>query len=223
MSFISVNQVSKTYGIGDAAVDAITNMSLTIDTGEFVSVMGESGAGKSTLLSVLGGMNTPSSGSYQVDDIDIYALHSEQRADFRREYLGFIFQSFHLISYLSVLENVMLPLVNIPKKQQDKKEMAMQALFWVGLEDKADRLVNRISGGEMERAAVARAIVNKPPILLADEPTGNLDSRNSNEVMQLLQALNADGATVIMVTHSAECAGYADRRIEVRDGRIVAQ
>ena len=222
MSFISINQISKTYGAGEAAVDAITNMSLRIDTGEFVSVMGESGAGKSTLLSVLGGMNTPTSGSYQVDGIDIYALHSEQRADFRREYLGFIFQSFHLIPYLSVLENVMLPLVNIPKKQQDKKEMAIQALFWVGLEDKADRLANRISGGEMERAAVARAIVNKPPILLADEPTGNLDSRNSNEVMQLLQVLNADGATVIMVTHSVACAGYADRMIEVRDGRIIS-
>jgi putative ABC transport system ATP-binding protein len=222
MSFISINQVSKTYGIGEAVVEAITDMSLNIDTGEFVSVMGESGAGKSTLLSVLGGMNTPTSGSYQVDGMDIYELHSEQRADFRREYLGFIFQSFHLIPYLSVLENVMLPLVNISKKRHEKEEMAMQALFWVGLEGKADRLVNRISGGEMERAAVARAIVNKPPILLADEPTGNLDSRNSNEVMQLLQQLNEDGATVIMVTHSAECAGYANRRIEVRDGRIVS-
>ena len=221
MSFISINQVSKTYGIGEAVVEAITDMSLNIDTGEFVSVMGESGAGKSTLLSVLGGMNTPTSGSYQVDGMDIYELHSERRADFRREYLGFIFQSFHLIPYLSVLENVMLPLVNISKKRHEKEEMAMQALFWVGLEGKADRLANRISGGEMERAAVARAIVNQPPILLADEPTGNLDSRNSNEVMQLLQQLNADGATVIMVTHSAECAGYANRRIEVRDGRIV--
>jgi putative ABC transport system ATP-binding protein len=223
MSFISINQVSKTYGIGEAVVEAITDMSLNIDTGEFVSVMGESGAGKSTLLSVLGGMNTPTSGSYQVDGMDIYELHSEQRADFRREYLGFIFQSFHLIPYLSVLENVMLPLVNISKKRHEKEEMAMQALFWVGLEGKADRLANRISGGEMERAAVARAIVNQPPILLADEPTGNLDSRNSNEVMQLLQQLNADGATVIMVTHSAECAGYTNRRIEVSDGRIVVQ
>jgi putative ABC transport system ATP-binding protein len=221
MSFISINRVSKTYGIGEAVVDAITDMSVNIDTGEFVSIMGESGAGKSTLLSVLGGMNTPTSGFYQVDGMDIYALHPEQRADFRREYLGFIFQRFHLIPYLSVLENVMLPLVNISKKRHEKEEMAMQALFWVGLEGKADRLANRISGGEMERAAVARAIVNQPPILLADEPTGNLDSRNSNEVMQLLQQLNTDGATVIMVTHSAECAGYANRRIEVRDGRIV--
>jgi len=223
MSFISINQVSKTYGAGEAAVAAITDVSLRIETGEFVSVMGESGAGKSTLLSVLGGMNTPTSGSYQVDGMDIYALHPEQRADFRREYLGFIFQGFYLIPYLSVMENVQLPLVNTSKKAKEKADMAMRALFWVGLEHKAESLANRISGGEMERAAVARAIVNKPPILLADEPTGNLDSRNSNEVMQLLQQLNADGATVIMVTHSAECAGYADRRIEVRDGRIVVQ
>ena len=223
MSFISASNVSKTYGAGEAAVAALTDMSLGIETGEFVSIMGESGAGKSTLLSVLGGMNTPTTGSYQVDGMDIYALHSEQRADFRREYLGFIFQSFHLISYLSVMENVMLPLVNTSRKQQEKKDMAMQALAWVGLASKADRLANRISGGEMERAAVARAIVNKPPILLADEPTGNLDSRNSSEVMQLLRQLNADGATVIMVTHSAGCADYANRQIEVRDGRIVSQ
>jgi len=223
MGFISVNNISKTYGAGEAAVAVIADMSLEIETGEFVSVMGESGAGKSTLLSVLGGMNTPTSGSYQVDGMDIYALHSEQRADFRREYLGFIFQSFHLIPYLSVIENVQLPLVNTPKKSKEKTDVAMQALLWVGLENKAECLASLISGGEMERAAVARAIVNKPPILLADEPTGNLDSRNSNEVMHLLQQLNAEGATVIMVTHSAECAGYANRRIEVRDGRIVAQ
>jgi len=223
MSFISVKQVSKTYGAGEAAVAAIADMSLEIEAGEFVSIMGESGAGKSTLLSVLGGMNTPTSGSYQVDGMDVYALHPEQRADFRREYLGFIFQRFHLIPYLSVMENVQLPLVNTPKRAKEKTDMALQALFWVGLEDKAESLASLISGGEMERAAVARAIVNQPPILLADEPTGNLDSRNSNEVMQLLQQLNADGATVIMVTHSAACAGYAHRRIEVRDGRVVAQ
>lgn len=223
MSFISTNNVSKTYGSGEAAVAALTDMSLGIETGEFVSIMGESGAGKSTLLSVLGGMNTPTFGSYQVDGMDIYGLRSEQRADFRREYLGFIFQSFHLISYLSVMENVMLPLVNTPRKKQEKQDMAMQALAWVGLASKADRLASRISGGEMERAAVARAIVNKPPILLADEPTGNLDSRNSSEVMQLLRQLNADGSTVIMVTHSAGCASYAHRQIEVRDGRIVHQ
>jgi len=223
MSFISVKQVSKTYGAGEAAVAAIADMSLEIEAGEFVSIMGESGAGKSTLLSVLGGMNTPTSGSYHVDGMDIYALHPEQRADFRREYLGFIFQRFHLIPYLSVMENVQLPLVNTPKKAKEKTDMALQAIFWVGLEDKAESLASLISGGEMERAAVARAIVNQPPILLADEPTGNLDSRNSNEVMQLLQQLNADGATVIMVTHSAACAGYAHRRIEVRDGRVVAQ
>ena len=218
-NILEIKNVTKKF----PGVTALSDISFNIKRGEIHGLCGENGAGKSTLLSVLGGMNTPTSGSYQVDGMDIYELHSEQRADFRREYLGFIFQSFHLIPYLSVLENVMLPLVNISKKRHEKEEMAMQALFWVGLENKAECLASRISGGEMERAAVARAIVNKPPILLADEPTGNLDSRNSNEVMHLLQQLNAEGATVIMVTHSAECAGYANRRIEVRDGRIVSQ
>ena len=221
MDFISADHISKTYGAGQAAVTAIDDVCLTIARGEFVAVMGESGAGKSTLLSVLGGMNTPSAGAYRVDGMDVYDLALEQQADFRREYLGFIFQSFHLIPYLSVLENVLLPLTTTPMKKRQKTDMAMQSLSRVGLESKADRMVNHISGGEMERVAIARAIVNQPPILLADEPTGNLDSRNSGEVMRLLQRLNRDGATVIMVTHSPGCAEYAHRRIEVRDGRVV--
>ena len=221
VSFIVANHIQKTYGSGDAAVHAIFDIAFEIDKGEFVAVMGESGAGKSTLLSVMGGMNTPTSGSYRVDGIDVYALHTEQRADFRREYLGFIFQSFHLVPYLTVIENVMLPLTTLPKKYGHKIAMAMQALTWVDLESKAKRLPNQISGGEKERAAIARAIVNEPPILLADEPTGNLDSRNSFEVMRLLRRLNEEGTTIIMVTHSAECAKYANRRIEVSDGRMI--
>jgi putative ABC transport system ATP-binding protein len=221
MSFISADHINKTYGNGDAAVTAVSGITFKIESGEFVALMGESGAGKSTLLSIMGGMNTPTSGAYAVDGIDIYSLSSEQRADFRREYLGFIFQSFHLVPYLTVIENVMLPLTTIQQKQRYKKEMAMQALSWVGLDSKAFRLPNQISGGEKERAAIARAIVNEPPIVLADEPTGNLDSRNSSEVMDLLGRLNAEGTTIIMVTHSHQCAAHANRRIEMSDGRLV--
>lgn len=220
MSFIVIDNITKRYGSGDSEVKALDGVSFTIESGEFVSIMGESGAGKSTLLSVMGAMNTPSDGRYVVDDIDVYALKSEQQADFRREYLGFVFQSFHLVPYLTVIENVMLPLTAIKITRRQKEEMAMEAMQWVGLESKAKRLPNQISGGECERVAVARAIVNNPAILLADEPTGNLDSRNTQEVMSLLGRLNASGTTVVMVTHSATCAAYAKRIINVSDGRL---
>ncbi|CAB5119538.1 ABC-type antimicrobial peptide transport system, ATPase component [Olavius algarvensis associated proteobacterium Delta 3] len=221
MDFITADQLTRAYGSGDSTVMAITDVSFMIEAGEFVAVMGESGAGKSTLLSIMGAMNTPTGGVYTVDGIDVYNLGQEQRADFRREFLGFIFQSFHLVPYLNVIENVMLPLTTVRLRRREKETMAMQALSWVGLETKAKRLPNQISGGEKERVAIARAIVNDPPILLADEPTGNLDSRNTQEVMELLQRLNEAGTTVIMVTHSAECAGYARRRLEMSDGRLV--
>ena len=220
MNFINVDDVTKTYGHGDSTVSALDRISFTIETGEFVSVMGESGAGKSTLLAVMGAMNTPTSGRYSVDDLDVYSLSSEQRADFRREYLGFVFQSFHLVPYLTVVENVMLPLTAVRMPGRQKEAMALEALAWVGLSAKAKRLPNQISGGECERVAVARAIVNNPPVLLADEPTGNLDSRNTQEVMDLLGRLHAGGTTIIMVTHSAACAAYAQRILYVTDGRL---
>ncbi len=220
MSFIVCENITKRYGQSDAIMTAIDNLGFEIDRGDFIALMGESGAGKSTLLSIMGAMNTPTKGRLVVDDIDVYALTSEQRADFRREYLGFVFQSFHLVPYLTVLENVMLPLATIAKRRQDKYAMAFEALAWVRMEDKAGRLPNQISGGEMERVAIARAIVNKPPVLLADEPTGNLDSKNSNAVMMLLKKLNEEGATVVMVTHSSACAEHARRILAVKDGRI---
>jgi putative ABC transport system ATP-binding protein len=183
--------------------------------------MGESGAGKSTLLGMLGAMNAPTSGRLIVDDIDIYGLTNEKRADFRREYLGFVFQGFHLISYLTVLENVMLPLAVCNGSRKDKRDMALEALSKMGLSDKKDRLPGEISGGEKERVAVARAIVNEPPVLLADEPTGSLDSRNSRDIMSIFQKLNSSGITVVMVTHSEECARYAERILYVADGKLV--
>ncbi len=223
MSYIKAHNLEKVYGQGDASVSALREMSFQIHLGEFVGIMGESGAGKSTLLSILGAMNAPSSGTLMVDDIDVYALSQEQRADFRREFLGFVFQSFHLVPYLSVLENVMLPLTTMSLSRQEKRDMARQALSYVTLEDKAKRLPNQISGGEKERAAVARAIVNEPPVLLADEPTGNLDSKNSHDIMGLLQHLNGNGMTVVMVTHSHGCAEAAGRILQVTDGCLQAQ
>jgi putative ABC transport system ATP-binding protein len=220
MSLIVIENIVKIYGEGDAAVRALDGINLTINRGEFLALMGESGAGKSTLLSIMGAMNTPTSGRYLVDNIDIYDLQMEQQADFRREYLGFVFQSFHLVPYLTVKENIMLPLTGKRMPKSEKETMAMEALEWVGLTTKAQRLPNEISGGESERVAVARAIVNNPPILLADEPTGNLDSRNTQDVMALLQRLHADGTTIVMVTHSTACSVHAQRTLVVADGRL---
>lgn len=221
MSYIEADTLVKTYGRGEAEVSAIQGISFAIESGEFVSLMGESGAGKSTLLSIMGAMNAPTAGSYKVDDIDIYNLNPEQQADFRREFLGFVFQSFHLVPYLTVVENVMLPLTTIRMRKKEKRSKAEKALSWVGLTGKEDRLPSQISGGEKERVAVARAIVNEPPVLLADEPTGNLDTKTSTEVMELLQGLNQNGMTIIMVTHSTDCAQYAGRMMQVSDGFLV--
>ncbi|MDJ0721153.1 MAG: ABC transporter ATP-binding protein [Desulfobacterales bacterium] len=220
MSHIIGQALSKYYGRGAAAVTAIEAMDFEIQSGEFVAVMGESGAGKSTLLSIMGAMNAPSAGTLTVEGIDVYDLEAERRADFRREFLGFIFQSFHLIPYLDLEENVMLPLATIKASRSRKRRMAREALAAVGLEGKQRRLPGQISGGEKERTAIARAIVNRPPVILADEPTGNLDSRTSGEIMGLLQELNAKGSTIVMVTHSRECARYADRIMQVADGRL---
>ncbi len=220
MAFLEIIDVSKTYGQGEAAVYAMRGVGFLVEQGEFLALMGPSGSGKSTLLSVLGGLNHPSTGSYLVDGIDIYSLSSDQRADFRREYLGFVFQSFHLVPYLTLAENVMLPLVTKKISGAEKRDLARLALERVGLGDKLKRLPNQVSGGEQERAAVARALVNRPTILLADEPTGNLDAKNSREMMELISQLGEEGMTVIMVTHSPDCAAYADRKLEVSDGLV---
>lgn len=220
MSYISAEHLVKKYGTGAAAVKAVQDIDFNVEAGEFVSIMGESGAGKSTLLSIMGAMNPPTSGRFIVDDIDVYKLSSEKRTDFRREFIGFVFQSFHLIPYLNVVENVMLPLTIVSASRKRKHALAKAALYQVGLSGKEKRLPSQISGGEKERVAIARAIVNEPPLVLADEPTGNLDSKTSLEVMELLQRLNKKGTTILMVTHSPECAGYAERIMTVSDGRL---
>ncbi len=219
---IEIKDLGKTYTSGKNLVTAIERMDFFIDDKEFVTIMGQSGSGKSTLLSTLGALNRPSSGKVFVDSLDLYSLSNEQRADFRSEYMGFIFQSFQLIPYLTVLENIKLPMAVTGRTKKEKHHMAMEVIERVGLKEKSDRLPDQLSGGEQERVAIARAIVNKPPIILADEPTGNLDSETAKEIMGLLKSLNQDGHTIIMVTHNTEMEKFASRTIRVRDGKSYA-
>ncbi|MBW1896362.1 MAG: ABC transporter ATP-binding protein [Deltaproteobacteria bacterium] len=221
MSYIHAENLVKQYGTADAAVMAVGGMSFRIKMGEFVAVMGESGSGKSTLLSMMGALNTPTSGEYSVDGLEVYKLGQDQRADFRREFLGFVFQSFHLVPYLTLLENVMLPLAIVKMSSKKKRALAEDALLRVGLNGKSHRLPGQTSGGEQERVAIARAIVNEPPILFADEPSGNLDTKTTREVMDLLKNLNEEGMTIVMVTHSPECASYTRRMLRILDGLLV--
>jgi len=221
MSFIELKSVTKAYQAGEENYAALKSVSLGIESGDFVAVMGPSGSGKSTLLALVGGLSRATEGSVLVDGIDLGALSPNRLADFRREYLGFVFQSFYLVPYLTAAENVMLPLTVQPGLSGQARAHAVEALRTVGLDAKANRLPSQLSGGEQERVAIARAIVNRPPVILADEPTGNLDTRTGGQVLDLLQALNAGGRTIVMVTHNRENADRAGRIIEIRDGEIV--
>ena len=223
MALIEIKNVKKQYSSGDDVVEALRGVDISIEAGEFITIMGQSGSGKSTLLSVLGGMNHPTSGEVEMAGVNIYQLPGEKLADFRAQNLGFVFQSFHLIQYLTAIENVMLPLAIVKMSTKAKTDSARQALERVGLGNKLDRLPNQLSGGEQERVAIARAIVNNPHILLADEPTGNLDSSTSEEVMALFRELNDAGQTVVMVTHNPDNGKYADRTINLKDGRVMVQ
>jgi putative ABC transport system ATP-binding protein len=222
MSLIEIKKLSKSYESGGECVLALVDMDLNIERGELISVMGPSGSGKSTLLTILGGLNHPTRGEVMVDEIPIYKLPMERLADFRREYLGFIFQSFQLIPYLTVMENVILPLCITEKSNREQVKMAEEILERMGLRGKERRLPDQLSGGEQERVAIARALVNSPPILLADEPTGNLDSKTGKELMDLFKALNQEGQTIIMVTHNPENTQYSTRTIILKDGRLAS-
>jgi len=213
--------LSKKYSGGSDEVVALDGLDTAIDNGEFISIMGPSGSGKSTFLSLLGGLAHPTAGKIEVDEMDIYSLSQEQIAAFRNEYLGFVFQDFNLVSYLSVIENVMLPLAIRKMKKEEKRKMAIAVLERVGIAHKTQRLPSELSGGEQERVAIARAIVNNPPIILADEPTGNLDTTTGNEIMELFRELNRQGHTVIMVTHNPENTQFSHRKIVIRDGKIL--
>jgi putative ABC transport system ATP-binding protein len=220
MSLIEIINLSKAYESGDECVMALVDLDLDIEKGEFISVMGPSGSGKSTFLTILGALNHPTRGDVIVDDISIYKLSLEKLADFRREYLGFIFQSFQLIPYLTVIENVMLPLSITEKTNREQMKMGEEILERIGLKGKERRLPDQLSGGEQERVAIARALVNSPPILMADEPTGNLDSKNGKEIMELFRSLNHEGQTIVMVTHNPENAAFSTRTLYLKDGRV---
>lgn len=223
MSFITIKDVGKVYngGSAEASVEVLADVNIEVSEGEFIALMGPSGSGKSTLLTIIGAMNRPTSGQVYVDGIDVYALSDERRADFRREYLGFIFQQHHLMPYLNAVENVMLPLVTCRMSAKEKRERAMSVLERVGLANKYARLPNQLSGGEQGRLAIARALVNEPPLLLADEPTGTLDTKTGDEVMMVFESLNFQGQTIFMVTHNPENARLAHRILHIRDGRLV--
>ena len=220
MNLIEIKRLNKAYESGDECVLALCDVDLNIERGEFISVMGPSGSGKSTLLTILGGLNHPTKGDVVIDDIPIYKLSLERLADFRREYLGFIFQSFQLIPYLTVIENVMLPLSITQKTNREQVKMAEEILERIGLKGKGKRLPDQLSGGEQERVAIARALVNSPPILMADEPTGNLDSKTGKEIMDLFKSLNEEGQTIVMVTHNPENMAFSTRTLFLKDGRV---
>lgn len=221
MSLIEVRNASKIYNSGDDQVVALGGVSLTVEEGEFIALMGPSGSGKSTLLTMLGAMNPPTDGAVVIDEIPVYQLAAEKRADFRSEYLGFVFQQFQLIPYLTAAENVMLPLAITRRSNKEQLQMAETVLDRVGLGNKLDRLPNQMSGGEQERVAIARAIVNNPPILFADEPTGALDTKTGEEIMDLFKDLNKEGQTIIMVTHNPDFLGHVQRTVFLRDGLVV--
>ena len=220
---IKLEEAHKTYHTGEVDVHAVCGVSLEIMQGEFVAIMGASGSGKSTMMNIIGCLDRPSEGHYFLDGVDVSHLDRDELAAIRNKKLGFVFQGFNLLSRTSALENVELPLLythdHITSLQQ--RDLALHALEIVGLSDRADHYPNQLSGGQQQRVAIARALVNNPAVLLADEPTGNLDTRTSVEVMGVFQKLNSEGITIVMVTHELDIASYTKRNIIMRDGVVV--
>ena len=217
---IEVENLSKTYELGGQKVPALKGVSFRIQNGEFVAIMGQSGSGKSTLMNLLGCLDLPSSGTYHLDDIDVSTLNSDQLAEVRNRRIGFVFQSFNLLPRSSALENTELPLLY--SGTSDSEYRAREALAKVGLDARVHHKPNELSGGERQRVAIARAIVNNPSIILADEPTGNLDSKTGEEIMSIFSQLNREGTTLILVTHEQHIAQYARRVIHMQDGSILS-
>jgi putative ABC transport system ATP-binding protein len=220
---IAARDLVRRYAIGAATVDALRGATLTIERGEFVAITGPSGSGKSTLMNILGCLDRPTSGSYRFGDVEIADLDADARAEIRNRRLGFVFQNFNLLPRTTAIENVELPLFYGPLPLAEQRPRATQALARVGLAQRADHVPSQLSGGEQQRVAIARALVNGPELLLADEPTGNLDSRTSADLIAMLRELNrTSGLTIVLVTHDPEVAAAADRIVTFRDGQIVA-
>lgn len=223
MALIEARKLTKVYSLGDVDVRALDGISTTIEKGEFVAIMGQSGSGKSTFMNVLGCLDTPTEGSYLLDGADTGGFSRDELAEIRNKKLGFVFQGFNLLSRTSALENVELPLLYNGHSSRERQEKARHALASVGLEGREDHHPNQLSGGQQQRVAIARALVNDAPIILADEPTGNLDTKTSSEIMELFVKLNREsGLTVILVTHEADIAKFSQRIIRFSDGRIVS-
>jgi putative ABC transport system ATP-binding protein len=219
---IVLRGVSKVYGSGDAMVRALDGIDLTIEAGEFVAIMGASGSGKSTAMNIIGGLDTPSAGTYLFKGVDVNRLSRDRRALLRRRWIGFVFQGYNLLPRTSAIENVELPLVYKGLAAAERRRLALQALARVGLESRAHHVPSALSGGQQQRVAIARAIVGRPAVIMADEPTGNLDSARSREIMALLARFNRDdGVTIVMVTHEPDMATWARRQVQFSDGRIV--
>jgi putative ABC transport system ATP-binding protein len=219
---VAFDEISKVYGAGETMVRALWRVSLTIERGEYVAIMGASGSGKSTLMQIVGCLDAASAGHYRIDGVDVRELDDDQLAEIRNRKIGFVFQSFNLIPRTTALANVELPLVYAGMKKLERRRRAEEALATVGLSDRLDHTPNQLSGGQQQRVALARAIVTDPAIVLADEPTGALDSRSTAEVLEMFDALYAQGRTVIVITHEDEVARHARRVIRLRDGRILS-
>lgn len=222
---IEIQGMTKVYGMDEATVHALAGVDITVDKGEFIAIMGHSGSGKSTLMNILGCLDRPTSGTYVFDGRDVSRLNRNELAEIRNQKLGFIFQSFNLLPRLSALANVMLPMLyNMEEdiSDQETEKRAIASLQAVGLGDRLHHHPNQLSGGQQQRVAIARALVNNPPLILADEPTGNLDSRSSVEIMEILHHLHRNGATIVMVTHEPDIAEHAGRVVCVKDGMILS-
>ncbi len=223
MSLIELKEIRKTYSLGELDVPVLKGISLTIDKGEYVALMGASGSGKSTLMNILGCLDRPTSGDYLLEDEEVGRASGDRRAMIRNRKIGFVFQSFNLLPRTTALENVIMPLSYTASdlSRRESRKRGIEMLERVGLSERIYHYPSQLSGGQQQRVAIARALINHPPVLFADEPTGNLDSKTSEEVMEMFSELNAEGITVILVTHSVEIAGFARRSIHIQDGLIV--
>lgn len=217
---IRLRNIVKDYQVGSQPVHALRSLSVDINRGEYVAIMGASGSGKSTLMNIIGCLDTPSSGKYDLNEKDVSQLNDDRLAEIRNTEIGFVFQTFNLLPQYTALENVMLPLIYSGMKKAERMKIASQKLISVGLEERMEHKPNELSGGQRQRVAVARALVNKPSILLADEPTGNLDSITSEEIMKLFAEIHAGGNTIILVTHEEDIALHAHRILKLKDGEV---
>lgn len=220
---IRLENIKRDFKVGSEVVRALRGVSFNIMEGEFVTIMGSSGSGKSTLLNTLGCLDTPTSGEYYLDGVSVRTMNKDQRATLRNRKIGFVFQNYNLLPKTTAIENVELPLMYNPKySRKERRDMAVEALKAVGLGDRMEHKSNQMSGGQMQRVAIARALVNNPAVILADEATGNLDTRTSFEVLVLFQKLHSEGRTIIFVTHNPEIALYSTRTITLKDGRVIS-